>query len=98
VNLTAIREIGIKAINQAVVSADLIIIDEIGKMELAVPEFQDSVVSAFDSPIPVLGTIGLKLHSSFVSTLKNRDDVTIFTLTPDTRSTLFERIRALFDL
>ena len=40
VDLNAIRETGVTAIDHATTSTELIVIDEIGKMELAVPEFQ----------------------------------------------------------
>ncbi|MFW9985710.1 MAG: NTPase [Candidatus Odinarchaeota archaeon] len=96
VNLQAIQDIGVKAINQAIRSADLVVIDEIGKMELAVPEFSRSVIDALDSSKPVLGTIGMKLKGPFVSFVKNRDDVTILILTPENRTHLYKQICTLF--
>ncbi len=98
VNLNAIREIGVTAIDYATTSAELIVIDEIGKMELTVPEFQRAVVMAFDSSKPVLGTIGLKLKTHFVNQIKNRNDVTILTLTPEVRPTVYQQACSLMGL
>jgi nucleoside-triphosphatase len=71
------------------------VIDEIGKMELAVPEFQQCVVSALDSTKPVLGTIGLFLQSNFVTSIKQRPDVEIITLIRDKQEEAYAKIRAL---
>jgi nucleoside-triphosphatase len=98
VNLNAIQEIGVTAIEYATTSTELIVIDEIGKMELAVPEFQRAVIMAFNSLKPVLGTIGLRLKTHFVNQVKNRSDVTILTLTPETRATVYQQACTLLDL
>lgn len=98
VNLEAVRDVGVTAITSAITSADLVTIDEIGRMELAVSEFSLSVNSALDSPKPVLGTIGLKLKTPFVITVKTRKDVTVLTLTPETRQTTFQQACTLLGL
>jgi nucleoside-triphosphatase len=98
VNTVAIRDVGITAIENAVLSADLVIIDEIGKMELVVPEFQQSVRGALDSPKPVLGTIGLKLHTPFVNQIKRRTDLTLLTITPQNRNQLYAKIRRILGI
>lgn len=98
VDLNAIQEIGVTAIEYATTLTELIVIDEIGKMELAVPEFQRSVIMAFNSPKPVLGTIGLRLKTHFVNQVKNRSDVTILTLTPETRAIVYQQACTLLGL
>jgi nucleoside-triphosphatase len=94
----AIRAIGVSAINQAVVAADIVIIDEIGKMELAVPEFANSVVAAFDSAKPVLGTIGLYLTSPLAAAVKKRPDVTVLTLRRGDQEAVYRRVLDLLAL
>lgn len=94
----AIRAVGVSAINQAVVTADIVVIDEIGKMELAVPEFASSVVAAFDSAKPVLGTIGLYLTSPFAAAVKNRPDVTMLTLRRGDQEAIYRRVVDLLAL
>lgn len=98
VDVAAVREIGVAAIDWAVALADVVVIDEIGKMELAVPEFQQCVLSAFDSTKPVLGTIGLHLTSAFGATIKHRPDVTILRLTKGQQEAVHQRLAELLSL
>jgi nucleoside-triphosphatase len=98
VNTQAILDVGVAAINAAVLSADLVVIDEIGKMELIVPEFQQSVIAALDSTKPVLGTIGLRLQTPFVNQIKRRSDLTLLTLTPHNRSHLYSQICTMLEI
>ncbi|MEM5798681.1 MAG: nucleoside-triphosphatase, partial [Candidatus Aenigmatarchaeota archaeon] len=60
VNISAI-EFGIKAIERAIKEAELIVIDEIGKMELCHPDFDAAVRKAFLCGKPVLACVQLKL-------------------------------------
>ena len=97
VNLNAIRDIGVAAIDAAVSTADMVVIDEIGKMELAVPEFLSSVTAALDSSKPVLGTIGLRLSTPGISKLKNRSDVTQILLTSENRNHVYQKVWKLLN-
>ncbi len=54
--------IGVHAVLKAVRESSLIIIDEIGKMELFSAHFQDAVLKAVDSSKKVLATIMLNAH------------------------------------
>ncbi|MFW9830633.1 MAG: NTPase [Candidatus Thorarchaeota archaeon] len=92
VNLDAVQRVGVTAISSAIITADLIIIDEIGKMELTVPEFSQSVTAALNSSKPVLGTLGMKLRTPFVNTLKRRHDVKVLTLTPAARRAVYKQV------
>lgn len=62
VNLKELERIAIPAIRQAIRWCDLIVIDEVGKMELILPAFRKVVEEAIESGKPVLGTIMLKPH------------------------------------
>ena len=92
VEIQAILEVGVTAIDAAVSSADLVLIDEIGKMELIVPEFRQSVLAALDSSKPVLGTLGLRLRSPYTEEIKRRPDLTLLTVTPHNRNQLYMQI------
>ncbi|MFX1510270.1 MAG: NTPase [Promethearchaeota archaeon] len=98
VNLEAIQQIGVAAINAAIEKADLIVIDEIGKMELAVSDFLPTVLKALNSTKPVLGTIGLRLKIPAISKLKTRSDVTLLTLKPENRTQIYQEIQNRFGL
>ena len=92
IDTQAIRQVGVPAIDAAVIAADLVLIDEIGKMELIVPEFQRSVLAALDSSKPILATIGLRLRVPFANKIKRRSDVTLFTVAPHNRNQLLAQI------
>ena len=98
VNLEAIRNVGVTAIDSAITGSDLVVIDEIGKMELAVPEFLSSVRKALDSSKPVLGTIGVRLKTPFAVDIKTRADVTLLRLTPQNRSQIYQDVKNLVGL
>jgi len=91
----AVRGIGVMAIEQAVTKADIVIIDEIGKMELVVPEFQHCVTRALDSTKPVLGTIGLNITSFFAQAIKQRPDVTVLRLIREQQDALYQNVTRL---
>src|SRR4030043_458341 len=59
VNVQNLDNVGVAAIDQAIEESDLIVIDEIGKMELFSPHFREAVLKAVDSGKKVLGTIML---------------------------------------
>jgi len=51
-----------KAINDAILSADVILLDEIGPMELKVKEGELSIISALNSGKPILATFYYRLR------------------------------------
>jgi nucleoside-triphosphatase len=98
VDTAAVRDIGVTAIEQAVKAADIVVIDEIGKMELSLPEFQECVVNALDSSKPILGTVGLYLSSPFVNAVKNREDVRILMLRRNQQTEILQLVSKLLDI
>jgi nucleoside-triphosphatase len=57
VNLNDIAEIGAKAIVEATERAELIVIDEIGPMELISPDFRRAVDRCLESGRPILAVV-----------------------------------------
>ena len=92
VNLTDLDAIGVSSILDATRSADMIIVDEIGPMELFSSAFRDAVVQAAESDKPLLGTIHFGLRNSLVGSLKKREDAEIFEVTYENRETLHNLI------
>jgi len=80
VNPAVIDLIGVTAIRDALENKDIIVIDEIGKMELFSKQFSDVVLEALDSPKIVLGTISAK-DTNFTRKIKERSDTKIIKLT-----------------
>jgi nucleoside-triphosphatase len=80
VGVYTLERIGVKEIQMCLVEKKVIVIDEIGKMELLSPEFQEAVKKALDADNLVLGTITLARHP-FAEKVKARDDVKIYEVT-----------------
>jgi len=80
VDVESLESIGVSAINRAVDNSDLIVIDEIGKMELFSSRFRDAVLSAIESNKKVLGTVMLSAHP-FADYVKRHPNVKIVRLT-----------------
>ena len=59
VNVDNLNSVGVAAIRRAIKECDLIVIDEIGKMELLSLDFREAVLEALGSSRKVLGTIML---------------------------------------
>jgi nucleoside-triphosphatase len=91
VNLNCLESIGVAAIERAMASKPLTVIDEIGPMELHSEQFQKIIVSAIKSPHLVLGTIALK-SLPWLDTMNLRESVRVYTLTGSNRDMLIERL------
>ncbi|MFX0138066.1 MAG: nucleoside-triphosphatase, partial [Candidatus Hodarchaeota archaeon] len=68
------------ALNLEGIPVDLIVIDEIGKMELFSKKFQNFIKKIFGSNISILATIGLKLKHSLKDYLLNLPSVVLLNL------------------
>ena len=66
---------------------DLVLIDEIGKMECFSGKFQRMVTDILDSEIPAVATVSRK-GGAFVTAVKARSDVVFMELTPENRDSV----------
>jgi nucleoside-triphosphatase len=94
-DLSALDAVGVKALREAVRARRLVIIDEIGPMEIRSAVFRDAVSEALDSGVSLLGTIFAR-PLPFVETIKRRPDITIFEVRPDNRGKLVSELVAKF--
>ena len=94
VNIYDLENIGVKSLSQALRDDDLIIIDEIGKMEVFSEEFKEKVLDCLNSEKFVLATIGIG-GDKFISNIKRRDDIILFKVTKENRNKLIEIISSL---
>ena len=74
---------------------DLIVIDEIGKMECASGRFRRALEGALDSGVSVLATIG-KGDLAFLQAIKARPDVELVSVTERNRDSLVEELALRF--
>jgi nucleoside-triphosphatase len=85
VDLDSIDEVGVPAIERATAGGALVVIDEIGKMELFSNRFRQAVLSALESGKPVLGSVMLAPHP-WADAVKARPEVEVVLLTEANRS------------
>ncbi|MFI6849474.1 hypothetical protein OG535_39355 [Kitasatospora sp. NBC_00085] len=71
----------------------LVLIDELGRMELAYPPFRDAVRAVFGADVDVVATVHAQ-HGPFTDVLKRRIDVELIQLTRANRDVLPERLAA----
>jgi nucleoside-triphosphatase len=67
--------------------ASVVLIDELGKMELASEPFREAVRNLFDGPLPIVATVHTFRHP-FTDALKRRRDVSVVKLTAANRDAL----------
>lgn len=90
VNLEDLESIGVGAIAAAVTDSDVIVIDEIGPMELCSAEFREVVKRAVESPKLVVGVVHWKASDSLVTEVRGRSDVEVHLVTHENRGNLGE--------
>jgi nucleoside-triphosphatase len=73
--------------------ARVVLIDELGQMELAFEPFRDAVRAVFAADVEVVATVHARSHP-FTDALKRRSDVELLHLTPANRDALPERLAA----
>jgi nucleoside-triphosphatase len=84
VDTAALERVGVSALRRAVQEFDLIVIDEIGKMELISPQFRKAVTQTINSDKKVLGTIMFNPHP-FANEIKHHPEVETLPVTRDNR-------------
>lgn len=94
VGIEALERIGVRSIEEAIAGKELVVVDEIGKMELHSPRFADAVVRAMDSGKHFLGTIMERPHP-FADGIKKRREVRVIKVTLENRDSLAGEITDL---
>jgi len=93
VDIDGLNKVGVSALQQALKEDDLIVVDEIGKMELLSPQFQEVVLQAIDSGKRVLGTIMLGPHP-FADKIKRRPEVRTLVVSAVNRNEVLHEVVA----
>jgi len=75
---------------------ELIVIDEIGRMECFSALFRQTVQEALESTARVLGAVGLQ-NDPFLRTVRERRDVSLIEVRRDNRDVLFERLLRIME-
>ena len=80
VDIDNLDRVGVSALNEAAQQCDLVVIDEIGKMELFSVNFRQTVLRIIDSGKRVLGTIMLS-PNPWADAIKLKPQVNLVTVT-----------------
>jgi nucleoside-triphosphatase THEP1 len=88
VNLEDIDQIAVPSMLPSS-SDQIVVVDEIGKMECFSRLFKETLLRVLSSENQVIGSIAIK-GDRFIQTIKNRDDVTLVSITEDTRDLALE--------
>ena len=97
IDLKILENFGIPIITQAIENekVDVVIIDEVGKMELESKKFREMVRSALNCSKPVLLTLHKKSRDSLIQDIRNMNNVRILELTPINRNLLPYKIEKI---
>lgn len=91
IDMESFESVALSALENAIKSRSIIIVDEIGYMELKSKRFRELVERALDSPSPLLATI-MKNCFDFPDRIKARKDVALFNVRVDNREGLVSEI------
>jgi len=80
VDIDSLDRVGVSALHQAARQSDLIVVDEIGKMELFSADFREAVRKAIGGGKKVLGTIMLNPHP-WADNIKRQPQVNLIEVT-----------------
>ncbi len=93
VNLAELEQVGVSAIERAMQEGVMVIVDEIGPMELLSERFREAIESVFATQLPILGTIMSRSHP-FADRIKRRPDVELVEVTSGNRDELVGELAA----
>jgi nucleoside-triphosphatase len=91
VNVENLEKVGVPAIEKALREKKIVIIDEIGNMEIASEKFCATVSKALESDRTVLATIHVH-NNPLTDAIKTREDVQTFNLTIGNRASIKQEV------
>ena len=91
VDIENLDRVGVSALYKAAEECDLVVIDEIGKMELFSANFREAVLQIIDSGKRVLGTIMLNANP-YADAIKRRPQVNLVVVTRVTYHQVLEEL------
>jgi nucleoside-triphosphatase len=92
VNLADIERVGVTSILRAIDSSDVIIVDELGPMELYSTSFVSAVEKALKSEKPLVGTIHKRASHDLVRSIRANPSYEIVEVTKENRDLMPDRI------
>ena len=93
VNVSVLEEVAVPILQRGLRQAQVLFLDELGRMELSSARFERAVQDAFDRGPALVATAGLS-PLPLVQALKRRRDVELIPLTPANRAAVQEELLA----
>ena len=90
-DLSALETMAVAALRTPARARQLVVIDEIGPMEIRSAIFREAVNEALDSGAPILGTITARSFP-FTDAIKKRPDITMIEVRPNNRDQLITEL------
>jgi len=87
VDVQAIERVGVAALRRAMQKGQIVVVDEIGKMELFCGPFKDVVLQAVGGPHTVLATVMVK-PNPWINSLEAMPNVTVWEVSVENRNAL----------
>jgi len=88
VDVKALEDVGIRALETAMEKADVIVIDEIGKMEVESKKFVQTVREILEMDKHLIMTLHKKSRNPLLQEIRRRDDIRMLEVTPINRNLL----------
>jgi len=96
INPEGFERLGVEAIKRGMEEKKLIIMDELGFMELAAPNFQNKVWEALRNDKPVLGV--MKMHKNdFLDKIRDGNHVQIICVTENNRERIKDQLQRMLN-
>jgi len=77
VNLADLASVGAKGIEDASVRSEIVVIDELGPMELTSPEFRKAIRACLDSGKPILAVVHERLDDDLINEMRSSAKETV---------------------
>jgi nucleoside-triphosphatase len=91
VNLSSLDSAGIAALSKAVATGKLLVVDEIGPMEIASELFKKAILDVLESAHLLVGTIAMHPHP-WLDAIKQHERVEVWELTSSNRTAVIEQV------
>jgi nucleoside-triphosphatase len=95
VDIDAFEDIALRAVRETLDSGGVLVLDELGSMELASDRFVRLLAEVFEAPVSLLATVHLRQHP-VTDAIKARSDVELVTVTAENRDALPELVSEPF--
>lgn len=96
VNLQALEDLGTRALAGAREESDVIVIDEVGKLEVESDTFTQSVLDTLDANTSIVMTLHKKSRNPLLQDIRRRDELRLLEVTPVNKNLLaFKIVRLL---